>query len=158
MNLVRFETLPPVRAVGIRLLHVHQFVYEHSGGRLGHRVAGTRNLLLRTIGAKTGARRVNALTYARDGEAYVVVASMGGAPRSPGWYHNLRARPDAEIQVGTTRIPVTARFVMPGDADRERLWRLVNDHNSGRYDNYQRATTRPIPVVVLTPRQDPPSP
>ena len=152
MNLVRLETLPLVRAVGIRALHVHQFVYEHSGGRIGHRLAGTRNLLLRTVGAKTGARRVNALTYARDGDNYVVVASMGGAPRSPGWYHNLKASPEAEIQVGTTRIPVTARFVMPGDAERDRLWRLVNQVNSGRYDNYQRATTRPIPVVVLAPR------
>lgn len=152
MNLVRLETLPLVRAVGIRALHVHQFVYERSGGRIGHRLAGTRNLLLRTVGAKTGARRVNALTYARDGDNYVVVASMGGAPRSPGWYHNLKASPEAEIQVGTTRIPVTARFVMPGDAERDRLWRLVNKVNSGRYDNYQRATTRPIPVVVLAPR------
>lgn len=152
MNLVRLETVPLVRAVGIRALQVHQLVYERSGGRIGHRLAGTRNLLLRTVGAKTGAERVNALTYARDGDDYVVVASMGGAPRSPGWYHNLKASPKAEIQVGTRRIQVTARFVMPGDADRERLWRLVNDHNSGRYDNYQRATTRPIPVVVLTPR------
>lgn len=152
MNLTRFETIPAVQAVGIRALRLHQFIYERSGGRVGHRLANTRNLLLRTVGAKTGQRRTNALTYARDGDSYVVVASMGGAPRSPGWYHNLRADPDAEIQVGTRRIPVTARFVLPGDPDRERLWRLVNKHNSGRYDNYQRATSRPIPVVVLTPR------
>jgi deazaflavin-dependent oxidoreductase (nitroreductase family) len=152
MNLTRFETNPVVQAVGIRALHLHQFVYERSGGRIGHRLANTRNLLLRTVGAKTGQRRTNALTYARDGESYVVVASMGGAPRSPGWYHNLRADPHAEIQVGTRRISVTARFVLPGDPDRDRLWHLVNKHNSGRYDNYQRVTSRPIPVVVLTPR------
>jgi deazaflavin-dependent oxidoreductase (nitroreductase family) len=152
MNLGKLETLPAVQAVGIRFLKAHQLVYERSGGRIGHRLAGTRNLLLRTVGAKTGQPRTNALTYARDGADYVVVASMGGAPRSPGWYHNLRARPEAEIQVGTRRMPVRARVVGPDDPDRERLWRLVNRHNSDRYTNYQRATSRPIPVVVLSPR------
>jgi deazaflavin-dependent oxidoreductase (nitroreductase family) len=152
MNLGKLETLPVVQAVGVRALKVHQFVYERSGGRVGHRFAGTRNLLLRTVGAKTGQPRVNALTYARDGRDYVVVASMGGAPRSPGWYHNLRAHPDAEIQVGTRRIPVTAHAVLPGDPDRDRLWQLVDRNNSGRYSQYQKLTSRPIPVVVLTPR------
>lgn len=152
MNLTKLETIPAVQAIGIRVLKIHQLVYERSGGRVGHRFAGTRNLLLRTVGAKTGQARTNALTYARDGEDYVVVASMGGAPRSPGWYHNLRARPDAEIQVGTRRIPVRARTVLPGDPDRDRLWELVNRRNSGRYANYQTLTTRPIPLVVLTPR------
>lgn len=152
MNLTKIESLPAVQAVGIRLLKVHQQIYVASGGRVGHRLFGTRNLLLYTVGAKTGAPRTNALTYARDGGDYVIVASMGGAPRSPGWYHNLRAHPDAEIQVGTRRIPVTARAVLPGDPDRDRLWRLVDRNNSGRYSQYQKATTRPIPVVVLTPR------
>ena len=108
MNLTRLETIPVVQAVGIRALKVHQFVYERSGGRIGHRLAGTRNLLLRTVGARTGQPRTNALSYARDGDAYVIVASMGGAPRSPGWYHNLRADPVAEIQVGTRRMRVRA--------------------------------------------------
>ena len=152
MNLTSLETLPPVRALGIRLLKVHQLVYERSGGRIGHRLGGTRNLLLRTVGARTGQPRTNALSYAADGDEYVVVASMGGAPRSPGWYHNLRAQPDAEIQIGTRRILVRARTVLPGDPDRDRLWRLADANNSGRYSNYQKATDRPIPVVVLTPR------
>lgn len=152
MNLTKLETNPLVRAVGIRALKVHQAIYERSGGRIGHRLAGTRNLLLHTVGAKTGQPRVNALSYARDGRDYVVVASMGGAPRSPGWYHNLRADPEVEIQIGTKRIPVTARAVLPGDPDRDRLWKLADANNSGRYSNYQKATDRPIPVVVLTPR------
>jgi deazaflavin-dependent oxidoreductase (nitroreductase family) len=151
MNLTRLETLPVVQAVGIRALKVHQLVYERSGGRIGHRLAGTRNLLLRTVGARTGQPRTNALSYARDGSSYVVVASMGGAPRSPGWYHNLRARPEAEIQVGTRRIPVRASFVDGAHPDRDRLWALVNRHNAGRYENYQRLTDRTIPIVVLTP-------
>jgi deazaflavin-dependent oxidoreductase (nitroreductase family) len=148
----RIESLPPVKAIGVRLLKVHQMIYERSGGRIGHRLGPTRALLLRTVGAKTGQPRTNALTYARDGASYVVVASMGGAPRSPGWYHNLRARPDAEIQVGTKRTPVTARPVLPGDPDRARLWKLADDSNGGRYTEYQKHTSRAIPVVVLTPR------
>jgi F420H(2)-dependent quinone reductase len=152
MNLAKIESLPPVQAVGVRVLKLHQLIYERSGGRIGHRLAGTRNLLLRTVGAKTGQQRTNALSYAKDGSTYVIVASMGGAPRSPGWYHNLRAQPDVEIQIGTRRRPVTARAVLPGDPDRDRLWTLVNAHNSDRYTNYQKSTTRPIPIVVLTPR------
>ncbi|HZC69797.1 MAG TPA: nitroreductase family deazaflavin-dependent oxidoreductase [Jatrophihabitans sp.] len=148
----RIEALPPVRAIGVRLLKVHQMIYERSGGRIGHRLGPTRALLLRTVGAKTGQPRTNALTYARDGADYVVVASMGGAPRSPGWYHNLRAHPDVEIQIRTRRIPVTAHFVMPGDPDRERLWQLADTNNGGRYGQYQKLTSRPIPVIVLAPR------
>jgi deazaflavin-dependent oxidoreductase (nitroreductase family) len=152
MNVSKIEQVPAVQAVGVRLLKVHQKIYDRSGGRIGHRLFGTRSLLLRTIGAKTGQRRTNALTYAQDGTSYVVVASMGGAPRSPGWYHNLRADPDAEIQVGTKRMPVHARFVEVDDPDRNRLWQLADRKNSGRYTAYQRKTERQIPLVVLTPR------
>ena len=152
MNLSRIESLPAVQAIGVRVLKVHQAVYERSGGRVGHWFFGTHNLLLRTVGAKTGARRTNALTYVRDGDDYVIVASMGGAPRSPGWYHNLTAEPDVEIQLGTTRLPVRARAVLPGDPDRDRLWDLADRNNAGRYRAYQRATSRPIPIVVLSPR------
>ena len=151
MNLTKLETNPLVRAVGIRALKVHQEIYERSGGRIGHRLAGTRNLLLHTVGAKSGQPRVNALSYARDGRDYVVVASMGGAARSPGWYHNLRARPDVELRIGTRRMRAHARPVVRGDADYDRLWSLVNRVGRNRYTGYQRHTTRPIPVVVLTP-------
>jgi deazaflavin-dependent oxidoreductase (nitroreductase family) len=148
----RIEQIPLVKAAGVQALKVHQFIYERSGGRIGHNLAGTKALLLHTVGAKTGQPRTNALTYAKDGDSYVIVASMGGAPRSPGWYHNLRANPEAEINVGPRRIKVTARAVLPGDPDRDRLWQLADRHNAGRYTAYQRNTTRPIPVVVLTPR------
>jgi F420H(2)-dependent quinone reductase len=154
VNLGKLETLPAVQKIGAQALKVHQFIYDRSGGRIGHRLlgSGTRALILRTVGAKTGQPRTNALTYAKDGDSYVVVASMGGAPRSPGWYHNLRANPDVEIQVGTRRMPAHARVVLPGDPDRERLWKLADDNNGHRYRNYQTLTSRPIPVVVLTPR------
>ena len=149
----KLETLPAVQKIGVQALKVHQFVYERSGGRVGHRMlgTGTRALLLYTVGAKTGQPRTNALTYVKDGVDYVVIASMGGAPRSPGWYHNLRAQPEAEMNVGPRRLRVTARFVLPGDPDRDRLWKLADDNNNHRYRQYQTLTDRPIPIVVLTP-------
>ncbi|MBA3742706.1 nitroreductase family deazaflavin-dependent oxidoreductase [Sporichthya sp.] len=133
------------------MLTVHQTIYDRSGGRIGHRILGTPTLLLRTTGAKTRRRRTSALTYARDGDTYLVAASMGGSPRAPGWYYNLRADPGVEIQIGRRRIPVRARAVQPTDPDYQRLWDVVNANNHDRYRGYQRLTARPIPVVVLMP-------
>ena len=152
VNLAKIEENPLVKAIGARMLAVHQWVYESSGGRVGHRVLGVPCLLLRTVGAKTGLQRTNSLTYARDGVDYLVVASVGGAPKAPGWLHNLKAQPEAEAQLGTRRELVTARPVYPDEEGYDRLWDLVNKGNHGRYRTYQRATTRPIPVVVLSPR------
>jgi F420H(2)-dependent quinone reductase len=148
----RIEQIPAVRAIGVQALRLHQFIYVKSGGRVGHRLADTRTLILRTVGAKTGEPRTNALTYAQADDAYLVVASNGGARRSPGWYHNLIKNPDVEIQVGTRRLPVHARPVLPGDADRDRFWKIVNDNNHNRYRAYQKGTSRPIPIIALTPR------
>jgi F420H(2)-dependent quinone reductase len=140
-----------VRTAGIRVLQLHQTLYERSGGRVGHRMLGVPTLLLRTVGAKTGKPRTSCLTYAEDSGSYLVVASMGGAPVHPGWYHNLRADPAVEIQVGTRRQRATARVINRGDPDYDRLWKIVNDNNRNRYNGYQRHTERPIPIVALTP-------
>ena len=131
-------------------LNVHQFLYERSGGRIGASLAGRKMLLLRTVGAKTGQPRTAALLYVPDGDNCVVFASTGGGPRHPGWLHNLRARPDVEIQIGTRRIPVRAREA-EGE-ERDRLWNAGNTVNKGQYDVYQSRTERRIPVVVLEPR------
>jgi deazaflavin-dependent oxidoreductase (nitroreductase family) len=128
---------------------VHQAIYELTDGRLGHRLLGVPCLLLRTTGRRTGKRRTSALVYARDGEDYVVVASLGGADEAPGWLHNVRARPQVAVQVGRDRFPAVATIVERDDDDHPRLWHLVNDDNRGRYDRYQARTTRPIPVVRL---------
>lgn len=144
--------LSTVEKIGLRLLHIHDLIYQKSNGLIGHRIPGMPpSLLLRTTGANTGEPRINTLSYARDGKDYLVVASMGGAPRSPGWYHNLKAHPRIEINVGTRRLSVTAKPVLPDDPDYQRLWKIVNDNNSHRYEAYQKKTTRPIPIVVLTP-------
>jgi hypothetical protein len=63
-----------------------------------------------------------------------------------------RKNPDVEIQIGTRRIPVHARPVLPGDDGRDRYWKIVNDNNRNRYRAYQKATSRPIPIIALTPR------
>ena len=136
-----------------QVLRVHDVVYRKTNGWIGHRALGIPSLLLHTVGAKTGKARTTSLTYARDGEDYLIVASKGGDPRAPGWYHNLRKNPNVEINVGPRRFRVTARPVLPTDPEYSRLWQIVNKNNSNRYAAYQKKTSRPIPVVVLTPRQ-----
>ncbi|MCW2689921.1 MAG: hypothetical protein JWR37_4811 [Mycobacterium sp.] len=134
------------------LLRLHDTVYQRTNGRIGHHLPGAPpSLLLHTVGAKTGQARTNSLSYARDGDDYLVVASKGGDPRSPGWYHNLKANPNVEINTGPKRFGVTARPVLPDDPDYGRLWDIVNKNNADRYVEYQKKTSRPIPVVVLTP-------
>jgi deazaflavin-dependent oxidoreductase (nitroreductase family) len=133
------------------VLKVHDEVYKRSDGRVGHRLLGVPSLMLTTTGRRSGEPRKTTLSYAKDGDRYLVVASKGGAPEPPAWLHNVRATPSVEVQVGRDRKPATATIVEQGDPDYDRLWRAVNDNNSGRYDAYQRKTTRPIPVVVLTP-------
>lgn len=132
-----------------QVLRVHDAVYRSTNGWIGHRTLGIPSLLLHTVGAKTGKMRTTSLTYARDGDAYLIVASKGGDPKSPGWYHNLKAKPNVEINVGPKRFGVTTKPVLPDDPDYARLWQIVNKNNSNRYEAYQRKTTRPIPVVVL---------
>ena len=134
------------------VLRFHDAVYQKTNGWIGHRTLGIPSLLLHTVGAKTGTARTTSLSYARDGGNYLVVASKSGDPKAPGWYHNLKADPNVEINVGPKRFGVTAKPVLPDDADYTRLWQIVNKNNGNRYEAYQKKTSRPIPVVVLTPR------
>ena len=143
----------PVRVrIVLWFLHVHQAIYEVTDGRAGHRLLGVPCLLLRTTGRRTGKRRTSALVYARDGEHYLVVGSLGGADRAPAWLHNIRARPHVSVQVERERFQALAEVVEPGDGAYDRLWQLVNQENGGRYERYQARTRRPIPVVRLTPQ------
>src|SRR3954454_18223297 len=144
-----------------QVLRVHEAIYKGTDGRLGHNMIGVPTLLLRTTGRRSGAARTNSLVYARDGADYVVVASVGGADHHPGWLFNLRAHPRGEIPVGREAQPARepqpapARELAPPDPDYARLWKVVNDGNRGRYDEYQTKTSRSIPVVVLTPADRP---
>lgn len=138
-------------SVTAQVLRLHEKLYIASDGRVGHNMIGVPTLLLRTTGRRSGATRTNGLVYARDGDAYLVVASNGGAERAPAWLHNLKANPSVEIQVGRERGPATARVIEQSDPDYSRVWQLVNDNNRDRYRAYQEKTARPIPVIALTP-------
>ena len=105
-------------------------------------------LLLTHRGARSRTARTNPLAYFRDGDDYVVVASKGGAPTNPDWYHNLLATPDATIEVGTDELAVRARPA--NEQDRERLWAMITSANPA-FADYEGKTTRTIPVVILTP-------
>ena len=107
-----------------------------------------RFLILHTTGRRSGQPRQTPLSFTRDGDAYVVIASDGGARRDPDWYLNLQDRPEVEIEVGGRRRPARAETVT-GD-DRERLWRQAVG-SFGGYAGYQARTTRQIPVVRLVP-------
>jgi deazaflavin-dependent oxidoreductase (nitroreductase family) len=122
--------------------------YRETNGEVGYSWNGVPILLLTTTGRKSGQARTNALIFGRDGDDYLVVASMGGAPTHPMWYLNLVDQPAAEIQVKDQHIPVTARAA--SDKEKPRLWQKV----AGvwpNYDVYQTRTDRVIPLVVLTP-------
>jgi deazaflavin-dependent oxidoreductase (nitroreductase family) len=128
----------------------HTVAYRLTGGLIGHRFPGAPpSLLLDHVGAKSGTKRTSPLTYLRDGDDFVIVASKGGHPSNPGWFYNLRANPDTTIQVGSKRRPVHAREANP--EERTRLWPKVVEIYSG-YAGYQKRTDREIPLVILEPR------
>jgi deazaflavin-dependent oxidoreductase (nitroreductase family) len=129
---------------------VHTHVYRLTGGRIGHTGPGLpKMLLLDHVGAKSGNKRTSPLLYFRDGEDVVIVASKGGFPQHPAWYHNLMANPDTTVQVGSERRPVHAREAAP--QERERLWALA-DIAYGGYRDYRARAGREIPLVLLEPR------
>jgi deazaflavin-dependent oxidoreductase (nitroreductase family) len=133
-----------------RLIGLHVVAYRATRGLVGHRVpgGGPPFLLLDTTGARSGRRRTTPLVYFDDGPNLVVVASKGGHPRNPAWFHNLRAHPDTTVQVGSRRRRVHARTAEP--AERERLWPRALETYPG-YAGYQARTARTIPLVILEP-------
>jgi deazaflavin-dependent oxidoreductase (nitroreductase family) len=135
----------------MNVLRVHAWLYERTDGRIGHRFVGVRCLLLRTTGRRTGKVRTSVLVYARDDENYLVVASNNGSDRPSAWLLNLEAKPEVEIQVARQHLAGRAAVVRPDDPEYPRLWKAVNANNHNRYSGYQAKTTRPIPVVVVTP-------
>jgi deazaflavin-dependent oxidoreductase (nitroreductase family) len=133
-----------------RLMGGHAAIYRATAGLVGHRVPGfPPMLLLDHVGAKTATKRTSPLVYARDGENVILVASKGGYPSNPAWFHNVIANPDTSIQIGSRRRQVHAR--MAGPEERRRLWPKVVEVYGG-YEDYQRRTEREIPLVILEPR------
>jgi len=132
------------------LSRAHVALYRASRGRLAGRISsGARILLLTTIGRKSGMERTTPLLYLEDAGRYVVIASVGGDPKHPAWYLNLRDNPTATIEVGSRKLAVTASTASPDE--RSRLWPLAVQIYPG-YADYQAKTTREIPVVTLAAR------
>ena len=123
-------------------------IYRATDGRVGGHELGLPLCLLSTTGRKSGKQRTLPLLYLEDGGRYVVIASLGGAPKHPIWYLNLLANQAATIQVGSRTLAVTAETAAP--EERKRLWPLAVQMY-GSYENYRAKTEREIPVVVLTP-------
>lgn len=133
-----------------RLMGAHTFAYRATRGGVGHRFPGTPPmLLLDHVGAKSGQRRTSPLVYIRDGDAVVIVASKGGHPKHPAWFHNLKANPETVVQIGSERRSVRARVATA--AERPRLWEAAV-HTYEGYRGYQQRTEREIPLVVLERR------
>ena len=128
---------------------IHTRLFRLTGGRLGARGGGLDHLLLTTTGKKSGKPRTVPLTYLRDGESFVLVASNGGSDKPPAWYHNLKADPAVRLEVGGRRMEATAREA--GPEERDRLWPLLKDYNPF-YRDYEEIADRTIPVIVCRPR------
>ncbi|MEV0250509.1 nitroreductase family deazaflavin-dependent oxidoreductase [Nocardia sp. NPDC050712] len=123
--------------------------YENSGGTDGTALQGKPVILLTTKGAKTGLlRKTPLMRVEHDGE-YAVVASLGGAPKHPVWYFNIKANPQVELRDGTTNKDYIAREVT---GDEKAQWWKRAVAVWPEYANYQKKTTREIPVFVLTPQ------
>jgi F420H(2)-dependent quinone reductase len=122
--------------------------YMESGGTDGTELQGKPVILLTTVGAKTGKIRKTPLMRVEHGGEYAVVASLGGAPKNPVWYHNIKAHPRVELQDGTVNKDYEAREVF--DDEKAAWWeRAVAAWPD--YANYQTKTDRQIPLFVLTP-------
>ena len=124
---------------------MHRELYRALGGRF----VGQNILILSTMGRRTGQRRSTLLYYVQDGEDYVVIASNGGDDRYPGWWYNIRANPDVEIEVGRSRIPCKAEPVR--EADRRPLFVKLAHVCSG-YTKYEQRTSRELTVFRLRAR------
>jgi len=153
--LVRLAASRPGAWVYVNVLtHIDRMLVRATKGRLSTAI-GTRFhrhvVVLTTIGARTGQRRAVPLLAFFDGPAIVLIASRGGHPRHPSWYHNLCAQPLAMVMVDGRTRPYRAREVE--GAERVRLWRRAVEFYPG-YADYQRRIARRVPVMLLEPASD----
>ena len=118
-----------------------------NSGKVGGVFSGKTLLLLHTVGAKSGQERVNPVAYITDGLRLVIIASKGGAPTNPDWYYNILAHPLVTVEVGTNEFQ--AQAAIAAEPERTRLYDQMSEMMPG-FAEYQRRTTRVIPVIVLT--------
>jgi deazaflavin-dependent oxidoreductase (nitroreductase family) len=123
--------------------------FRANEGRVGGPFEGAPMLLLHSKGAKSGNERVNPVVYREVDDGWAVFASKGGAPTNPDWYHNLKANPQASIEIGTETVDVEARI--PDREERDRIFDAQKQVMPG-FADYEQKTDRIIPVVILRRR------
>ena len=121
--------------------------FRANAGVVGGPFTGSTLLLLHTVGAKSGQERINPVAYFGDGEQLMIFASKAGAPTHPDWYHNIVANPLVTVEVGTEVFQVQAEIA--AEPDRTRLYNKMVEKMPG-FGEYQKKTTRVIPVIILT--------
>jgi deazaflavin-dependent oxidoreductase (nitroreductase family) len=122
-------------------------IYRATGGKLASTMQGDPIIVLSTRGRKSGKVRHLPLARLIEGDSMYVIASLGGAPKNPDWYHNLKANPDVEVQNGADRYKARAT-VLP-EPERTQVWQRVVAALPG-FAEYQKKTSRVIPIVRLT--------
>jgi deazaflavin-dependent oxidoreductase (nitroreductase family) len=120
--------------------------FRANAGKVGGPFEGKTLLILHTLGAKSGKERLNPVAYVADGDRLVIIASKGGAPTNPDWYYNIAANPRIEVEVGSEQFPVRASIA--AEPERTRLYNKMVEMMPG-FADYQKKTTRAIPVIVL---------
>jgi deazaflavin-dependent oxidoreductase (nitroreductase family) len=125
---------------------IHPFLFKITGGRFVSSFGGVPICMLTTTGRKSGEKRTKALLCISHGDDFIVIASYAGEPRHPAWYFNLKANPNAQIQIRSKVIDVVARET-EGE-ERETLWNLAVSAYSG-FTEYKERTDRKIPVMLL---------
>lgn len=120
--------------------------FRENGGKVGGMFEGAPMMLLTTTGAKSGQPRIAPLVYTTDDGRFLIIASKGGAPTNPDWFHNILAHPNVTVEVGTESFP--ARASAPEGAERDRLFNQMAAQMPG-FADYQKNTSRQIPVVLL---------
>jgi deazaflavin-dependent oxidoreductase (nitroreductase family) len=122
--------------------------FRANDGNVSGQFAGMPLLLLHHTGAKTGSSRLNPVAYLEDDGRYVIFASKAGAPTHPDWYHNLKAHPEVQIEVGPDTLDVVASEA--AGEERDRLY-AAQSERVPQFAEYEQNTDRVIPVIVLTP-------
>lgn len=125
--------------------------FRANQGKVGGRFEGKTLLLLHTTGAKSHKPHINPAAYVKDGDRYVIIASMGGAPTNPDWYYNIVANPAVTVEVGTEEFQANGK-VIKDEPERTRLYNKMADMMPS-FNDYRQKTSRVIPVIVLERKQ-----
>ncbi len=138
---------PPPRWALKTMTRLHVLLHRLSGGGLNS-VRGDEVCFVTMTGAKSGRTLTIPLMYVPHGEGVLLVASLGGAPKNPVWYHNLVKRPDIEVEHRGRRMNLRARLAT--SAEKSTLWPICDQHYAP-YADYRKRTTRDIPIFVCKP-------